>query len=118
MATLLRNGEIITASDRYVADIKIDGEKITQIGLGLVAAPGDTEVDCTGRWIIPGGIDVHTHLDMPFMGTTSSDDFYTERPASSTSPSPAATSRTRALTISGAKKPRTRPSSTTPSTWR
>ena len=77
MATLLRNGEIITASDRYVADIKIDGEKITQIGLGLVAAPGDTEVDCTGRWIIPGGIDVHTHLDMPFMGTTSSDDFYT-----------------------------------------
>ncbi len=83
MALILRNGEVITASDRYKADVRIEGGKITQIGLSLPVGEGDESYDCAGRWIVPGGIDVHTHLDMPFMGTTSSDDFYTGTRAAS-----------------------------------
>jgi dihydropyrimidinase len=77
MATIITNGEIITAADRYHADLRIEDGVITTIGQGLPVAPGDTVIDAKGRWIIPGGVDVHTHLDMPFMGTMSADDFYT-----------------------------------------
>ena len=77
MATIITNGEIITAADRYHADLRIEDGVITTIGKALPVADGDTVIDAAGRWIIPGGVDVHTHLDMPFMGTMSSDDFYT-----------------------------------------
>ena len=77
MATLIRNGEIITASDRYQADLRIEDGVVVQIGRDLPVGPGDAVWDAAGRWVIPGGVDVHTHLDMPFMGTTSADDFYT-----------------------------------------
>jgi dihydropyrimidinase len=77
MATLVRHGTIVTAADRYPADLRIEGERITHIGLEVPAGPGDTEIDATGRWVLPGAIDVHTHLDMPFMGTVSADDFLT-----------------------------------------
>ena len=77
MATIIKNGEIITASDRYHADIRIDAGVITTIGRDLPVTEVDTVIDAAGRWVIPGGVDVHTHLDMPFMGTMSSDDFYT-----------------------------------------
>jgi dihydropyrimidinase len=74
--TLIRNGTIVTASDRYNADIYIDKGVITLIGQGL-NLPADTQLDASGKLIVPGGIDVHTHLDMPFGGTRSADDFET-----------------------------------------
>src|SRR6185436_10860795 len=76
MSTLVKNGTIVTASDRYDADIYIDKGVVTLIGQGL-NIPADTVVDASGQLVMPGGIDVHTHLDMPFGGTTSSDDFET-----------------------------------------
>jgi len=72
--TLVRNGTIITASDRYEADLYIDKGVITTIGRGLPPA-ADTVVDASGCLVMPGGVDVHTHLDMPFGGTRSADDF-------------------------------------------
>ncbi len=77
MATIITNGEIITAADRYHADIRIEDGVVTAIAKDLPVTDGDTVIDAKGRWVIPGGVDVHTHLDMPFMGTMSSDDFYT-----------------------------------------
>ena len=75
-ATLVRNGTIVTPSDRYDADIYIDSGVITHIGRGITL-PADTVVDAAGKLVMPGGIDAHTHLDMPFGGTTSADDFET-----------------------------------------
>src|SRR5215831_2473077 len=72
--TLVRNGTIVTASDRYQADIYIDKGVVTLIGQGLTM-PADTVIDASGKLVMPGGIDVHTHLDMPFGGTNSADDF-------------------------------------------
>ena len=72
--TLVKNGTVVTAGDRYDADIYIDKGRITLIGQGL-NLPADTVVDASGKLVMPGGIDVHTHLDMPFGGTTSADDF-------------------------------------------
>ena len=74
--TLVRNGTIVTASDRYDADIYIDKGVITLIGRGL-SLGADSIVDAAGCLVMPGGIDVHTHLDMPFGGTNSADDFQT-----------------------------------------
>ena len=76
MSTLIKNGRIITAEQDYIADIFIEKEKITTIGENL-KVKADTVIDAKGKYVIPGGIDVHTHLDMPFGGTTSSDDFET-----------------------------------------
>jgi dihydropyrimidinase len=76
MSTLIRNGRIITAEQDYVADIFIEKEKITTIGAGLKAEAG-TVIDAAGKYVIPGGVDAHTHMDMPFGGTVSSDDFGT-----------------------------------------
>ena len=72
--TLVKNGTVVTASDRYTADIVVDKGVITLVGQGL-NLPADTVVDASGKLVLPGGIDVHTHLDMPFGGTTSADDF-------------------------------------------
>jgi dihydropyrimidinase len=76
MSTLIKNGRIITAEQDYKADIFIDREIITAIGTNL-QMPADKIIDANGKYVIPGGIDVHTHLDMPFGGTFSSDDFET-----------------------------------------
>ena len=78
MATLIKNGTLITASETFEADILIDGEKIVSIGkadskvsdFGLV-------IDAAGKFITPGGVDPHTHFDLPMFGTVSSDDHYT-----------------------------------------
>jgi dihydropyrimidinase len=74
MNLLIKGGTIVTATDLYQGDVFVEGEKITTIGttLGMAA---DRVIDATGKYVIPGGIDVHTHLDMPFGGTTSADDF-------------------------------------------
>src|SRR5262249_45917336 len=74
MRTLVSGGTIVTASDTYQADVLIEDEKIVSVGRGLA---GDAMIDARGKLVIPGGIDVHTHLDMPFGGTVSSDDFFT-----------------------------------------
>lgn len=72
MSTVIKNGTVVTADLTYAADVRVEGGKITEIGTGL---SGDTELDATGCYVMPGGIDPHTHLEMPFMGTYSSDDF-------------------------------------------
>ncbi len=77
MRTLIKGGRIITAVDDYVADVLIDGETISTIGRDLGHAEVDQSIDATGKLVIPGGIDPHTHLDLPFGGTSSSDDFET-----------------------------------------
>jgi dihydropyrimidinase len=79
MKTLIKNGHIVTAVDSYVADILIDGEAIAMIGkdLSTVAGSVDKTIDATGKLVIPGGVDPHTHMDLPFGGTSSSDDFET-----------------------------------------
>ena len=76
MKTLIKNGNIVTATDTYTADIFIDGDRVTMIGTNL-PVQADKTIDATGKFVIPGGIDVHTHLDMPFMGASSVDDFQT-----------------------------------------
>jgi len=72
MTTIIKNGTIVTADLTYKADVLIEGGIITAIGPNL---NGDEVLDATGCFIMPGGIDPHTHLEMPFMGTYSSDDF-------------------------------------------
>lgn len=73
--TLIRGGTIVTATDTYVSDVGIVGGKISVIGLNLPAEGAGKVIDARGMLVMPGGIDVHTHLDMPFGGTTSADDF-------------------------------------------
>ncbi|MEO6950088.1 MAG: dihydropyrimidinase [Ginsengibacter sp.] len=72
MSILIRNGRIITATDDYTADIFIEGETVSAIGKNL-SQKADKEIDASGMLVIPGGIDPHVHLEMPFMGTFSSD---------------------------------------------
>jgi len=76
MSVLIKNGRIVTATDDTFADVFVEGEKITLIGKDLEIA-ADTVIDATGRLVVPGGIDVHTHFDMPFGGSFTADDFDT-----------------------------------------
>ena len=66
MRTVIRNGTVVTADLTYRADVRVENGVITEIGQGL---KGGTELDATGCYVMPGGIDPHTHLEMPFMGT-------------------------------------------------
>jgi dihydropyrimidinase len=74
MTLLIRNGTIVTATDHYRGDILVEGEKISTIGTSLDVV-ADRTIEAAGKYVLPGGIDVHTHLDMPFGGTKSADDF-------------------------------------------
>src|ERR1044072_4561522 len=76
MKTLITNGQIITATDNYKADIIIDDETSTTIGAKL-EMEADVKIDATGKYVIPGGIDPHTHMELAFGGTEASDDFRT-----------------------------------------
>src|SRR5438045_1541613 len=76
MSALIKNGRIITASDDYVADIFIDGETVAAIGRDL-PMKADHIIDSKGKLVIPGAIDPHVHMELPFGGTVSSDDFKT-----------------------------------------
>jgi dihydropyrimidinase len=79
MRTLITNGTIVTADGSYVADLLIDGETIAQIGRDPAGASvtADQTLDATGKYVIPGGIDVHTHMELPFGGTFAKDTFET-----------------------------------------
>ncbi len=76
MATIIKNGTLLTASETFDADILIEGEQISRIGKGLEAA-GAEVVDAAGKLVMPGGVDPHTHFDLPMFNTVSSDDHYT-----------------------------------------
>ena len=77
MAIIIKGGTVVTAADVGIADIRIEGETIAAIGRDLPAAKGDQIVSAKGKYVFPGGIDVHTHFELPFMGTVSADDFKT-----------------------------------------
>src|ERR1700689_31777 len=75
--TIIGNGSVVTATDTYAADVAITDGKIVAIGNNLPRENATAVLDASGKYVFPGGIDVHTHLDMPFGGTTSADDFET-----------------------------------------
>ncbi len=75
MPLLIRNGEIVTASERYKADIWCSGETITSIGPNLPAPPGAEVIDASGKYVFPGFIDPHVHIYLPFMGTFAKDTY-------------------------------------------
>jgi len=77
MALLIKNGTVVTATDKYSADIWCEGETITRIGQSLDAPPGATVIDAKGRYVFPGFIDPHVHIYLPFMGTYSKDTYET-----------------------------------------
>ena len=74
---LIRNGKIVNSDRSFISDILIRNGKIHKVGVDL-EIPADAEViDATDRLVMPGGIDTHTHMQLPFMGTYAVDDFYT-----------------------------------------
>jgi dihydropyrimidinase len=79
MRTLITNGTVVTADGSFVADVLVDGETIAQIGRDpdVASVSADETIDATGRYVIPGGIDVHTHMELPFGGTFAKDTFET-----------------------------------------
>ena len=77
MSLLIRGGTVVTASHEYRADVYCDGGLIVAIGEALDAPGGAETIDAGGQYVMPGGIDPHTHMELPFMGTVSSDDFFT-----------------------------------------
>src|SRR5580698_8684190 len=77
MSLLIKNGEIITASGRYVADILCIDETITRIGYGITPPKGAEVIDARGKFVFPGFIDPHVHIHLPFMGTHAKDNYET-----------------------------------------
>jgi len=73
--TLIRNGTVVTARETISADVLIEGERIKEVRAGITPKAADRVIEAAGTYVIPGGVDAHTHLDMPFGGTTSADDF-------------------------------------------
>ena len=76
MRTIIKNGRVVTAVDDYRADILIEDETISIIGKTL-NMEADVVIDAKNKLVFPGGIDPHTHMELPFGGTSSSDDFFT-----------------------------------------
>jgi dihydropyrimidinase len=78
MSVLIKGGRVITAADDYVGDILVEGERISLIGTNLgdtgLDVAADTVIDASGKYVLPGAVDPHTHLDMPFGGTVTIDD--------------------------------------------
>ena len=79
MRILISNGTVVTAAGSSPADVLVDGETIAQLGTGLAAqgVTADETIDATGKYVIPGAIDVHTHMELPFGGTFAKDTFET-----------------------------------------
>ena len=76
MRTMIKGGTIVTATETTKADVVIEDEKVAAIGTGI-PVQADIEIDATDRYVMPGGVDVHTHMDLPFGGSFCSDDFET-----------------------------------------
>ena len=76
MALVIRNGTVVTSTDQFNADILCDGGTIKAIGKNLDVPAGTEVVDASGQYVFPGGIDAHTHMELPFMGTVASEDFF------------------------------------------
>ena len=123
MRTLITGGTIVNADATTKADVLVDGETVALIGQSLDAA-ADRTIDASGKWVIPGAIDVHTHMELPFGGTFAKDTFETGTPQppsegrrrSSTSPSRARDRRCARDSTPGTPRPRARRRSTTAST--
>jgi dihydropyrimidinase len=77
VTTLIQNGTVVTAERTLAADVLVDGERVKEIAAGLPATAADRVIEARGMLLLPGGVDAHTHLDMPFGGTVSADDFET-----------------------------------------
>ncbi|WP_342114305.1 dihydropyrimidinase [Pseudoduganella sp. OTU4001] len=77
MATLIRGGTVVNADRAFRADVLCEGDKIVAVGPGLAAPAGAEIIDAGGQYVMPGGIDPHTHMNLPFMGTVTQDDFFT-----------------------------------------
>src|ERR1700761_6970823 len=77
MSLLIKRGEIITASERYTADIFCEDETITRIDRDIPAPPGAEVIDARGKFVFPGFIDPHVHIYLPFMGTYAKDNYET-----------------------------------------
>ncbi|HIC79998.1 MAG TPA: dihydropyrimidinase, partial [Kiloniellaceae bacterium] len=77
MAILIKGGTVVTADHSYRADVLTEADKIVAIGENLEAPSGAEVIDAGGGYVMPGGIDPHTHMELPFMGTVASEDFFT-----------------------------------------
>jgi dihydropyrimidinase len=77
MPLLIRNGQIVTSTDTYRADVYCEDQAISRIGIGLEAPPSATVIDATGKYLFPGFIDPHVHIYLPFMGTYAKDTYET-----------------------------------------
>ncbi|MFT7519755.1 MAG: dihydropyrimidinase, partial [Kiritimatiellia bacterium] len=77
MSVLIRGGTVVTAEGEFKADVLVQGELIAAVGPNLEAPAGARIIDAGGAYVMPGGIDPHTHMELPFMGTTASEDFFT-----------------------------------------
>lgn len=77
MGLVIRGGTVVNAGERFEADVKVEGRTVTGIGSNLAKGSGDTEIDAAGKYVLPGFIDPHVHMELPFMGTVSVDDFET-----------------------------------------
>src|SRR5207245_10821731 len=75
--TIIANGKVVTATDTYLADIAISAGKIEVVGQNLPRQNAARVLEAMGKYVFPGGIDVHTHLDMAFGSTTSADEVET-----------------------------------------
>jgi len=75
MAILIKNGTVVTPSDRRIADVRCRGRGIVEVGPNLPGETGETELDASGQLVFPGGVDPHVHMQLPVAGTVSSDDF-------------------------------------------
>ena len=77
MTTIIRGGTVVNADRAFKADVLIYGEAVVAVGSDLAVPAGATVIDASGQYVMPGGIDTHTHMQLPFMGTVTADDFFT-----------------------------------------
>ena len=77
MSIFIRGGTVVNADRAFKADVICYGDTVVAVGENLEAPPNATVIDATGQYIMPGGIDTHTHMQLPFMGTVTADDFFT-----------------------------------------
>ena len=77
MRTLIRGGTVVNSGGGFAADVLVDGETIAAVAAPGLFTEADRVIDAAGKYVLPGGIDAHTHMEMPFGGTSSSDTFGT-----------------------------------------